>query len=238
MRPFLFHEVFDINDRLTLRREMAGDAQIVVADDVLRHPTLARDIAATSPATNWKHVPGGRNFVDYHDCRLRYPVAPPNRLIGVACDIIEQAWSIRVQPFAPSVDVNWFTQTTTRSADYAHPHHDLFQAHATHSFTCLVYLNNAAERSGGTAFFRYRPSGSPVRDPIYDRDVESGSRIVENGFSYWPDRPEEFGEKTGHLDMAPGRMMIFPSQFYHAAWHPEDAFFDSPRMTLVFWVGI
>jgi hypothetical protein len=237
MRPFLFQDVFDINDRLQLQKATVGDVPVVLADNVLRQPALAREIAASSPATNWKHAPGGRNFVDYHDCRLRFPVTYPNRLVGVACDIIGQAWSTPVRPFAPHVDVNWFNQVNPRSADCAYPHHDVFHTDAKHSFTCLIYLNDASESLGGTAFYRYRPSGSPVRDPAYDRDVQQNPRLMEDGRSYWPDRPDEFWEQTGAAEMVPGRMIIFPAQYYHAAWHPRDGFFTSPRLTLVFWLG-
>ncbi len=237
MRPFLFHDVFDINDNISLSKATVGDAPLVIADHVLRQPALARDIAASSPAANWKHVPGGRNFVDYHDCRLRFPVAPPNRLIALAGEIIRQAWSVEVQPFAPHIDVNWFLQIAPRGADHAHPHHDLFQSHAKHSFTCLVYLNDASESIGGTAFFRYRPSGSPVRDASYERDIQTEPELIENGQNYWPQSPERFWELTGVAEMVPGRMIIFPGQFYHAAWHPKDAFFTSPRLTVAFWMG-
>jgi len=48
--------------------------------------------------------------------------------------------------------------------------------------------------------------------------------------------PNPYWEKIGAIDMAPGRMMIFPAEYFHAAWHPGDSFFDSPRLTLVFWM--
>jgi len=36
--------------------------------------------------------------------------------------------------------------------------------------------------------------------------------------------------------MVTGRMLIFPAKYFHAAFHPEDSFFDFPRLTLAFWM--
>jgi hypothetical protein len=38
------------------------------------------------------------------------------------------------------------------------------------------------------------------------------------------------------IDMVPGRLLIFPSQYFHAAFHPQNSFYDFPRLTLAFWM--
>ena len=43
-------------------------------------------------------------------------------------------------------------------------------------------------------------------------------------------------EHVGSVEMAPGRLLIFPSEFFHAAWHPMDSFLEFPRLTLAFWL--
>jgi hypothetical protein len=41
---------------------------------------------------------------------------------------------------------------------------------------------------------------------------------------------------VGAVDMVPGRLLIFPSEFFHAAYHPQDSFYEFPRLTLAFWL--
>ena len=38
------------------------------------------------------------------------------------------------------------------------------------------------------------------------------------------------------VDMVPGRLLIFPSQYFHAAYHRQNSFYDFPRLTLAFWL--
>ena len=39
-------------------------------------------------------------------------------------------------------------------------------------------------------------------------------------------------------NMQPNRMVIFPSELFHSAYHPIDWYFDNPRLTLVFWMEV
>jgi hypothetical protein len=41
---------------------------------------------------------------------------------------------------------------------------------------------------------------------------------------------------VGTVDMLPGRLLIFPSEYFHAAYHPQNSFFEFPRLTLAFWM--
>ncbi len=43
-------------------------------------------------------------------------------------------------------------------------------------------------------------------------------------------------ELVGAVDMAPARLSIFPSEYFHAAYHPQNSFQDFPRLTLAFWM--
>jgi hypothetical protein len=118
--------------------------------------------------------------------------------------------------------------------DFAVPHHDI--AGNNRSFTCIVYLNGPAECSGGTAFFRFKKSNSLVLDDAYVQATQQSPRIIETGLDYWMDNPGEFWEMTGTIDMVPGRLLIFPSAYYHAAYHPKNSFYEFPRLTLAFWM--
>ena len=71
-------------------------------------------------------------------------------------------------------------------------------------------------------------------DPRYLRDQEENPALVEGGRDYWGD--DAYWQTVGSIDMVPGRLIIFPSEFYHSAYQPKDSFYDFPRLTLAFWM--
>jgi uncharacterized protein (TIGR02466 family) len=234
--PYLFNELFDVFTNLHLSLNAIEDAiPTVVIDGVLKHPERVRDVVGRMPAANWKHEAGGRNFVDYYDCRLRIPIRYPTSLVSIAQKAIKQVYGADTRPADASVDVNWFMQIHERRGDFAVPHSDMTEK-VKRSFTCIVYLNREEECSGGTAFLRFRESNSLVIDQAYVQAVRSNPRLGETGLDYWPERADELWERVGTIDMKPGRMLIFPSEFFHAAYHPQDSFFEFPRLTLAFWM--
>ena len=89
---------------------------------------------------------------------------------------------------------------------------------------------------GWNALFPAEESGSLVADRAYHELSQKDNRIVETGRDYWPEGHEQYWETVGSVDMSPGRLLVFPSEFFHAAWHPEDSFDEFPRLTLAFWL--
>lgn len=235
MKPFLFNEVFDVNSDLAIKDSLLPSIPAVLVDNFLKHPVQARSVVGSAPAANWKIAEGGRNFVDYYDCRLRFPVWFPNRMIAVAQRAVRTVYSVDTRPQDPGVDVNWFMQIHQKRGDFAFPHADI-SGNVRRSFTCIVYLNSPAECSGGTAFFKFRKSNSLVVDQSYAQETQQNPGIVESGRDYWMENPGDYWEMVGAIDMIPGRMLIFPSEFFHAAYHPKDSFYDFPRLTLAFWM--
>lgn len=235
-RPFLFDDVFAVNPSISpsIQKSPAGIPMVIV-DDFLANPEQAREIVGNTPAPNWKLESDGRNFEDYFDCRLRFPVQHPIKMVAAAHELIAKAYRANTQPKDPSVDINWFMQVNPRRADHAVPHSDM-TAGVRGSFTCLVYLNRLDECSGGTTFFRFKNSGSLILDETYVNTIKSDKQVAETGRDYWPMNAEKYWERLDSVDMAPGRLLIFPSEFYHAAFHPQDSFFEFPRLTLAFWM--
>jgi uncharacterized protein (TIGR02466 family) len=234
-KPFLFNELFAVRRDLKLGLAPIKDTiPTVVVDDFLEHPEEVRDMVGRVPAPNWKHEQGGRNFVDYYDCRLRFPIRYPNAMVAAAQQIIRKVYQVDTRPVDASVDVNWFMQIREKRADFAVPHSDMTSARR--SFTCILYLNRREECSGGTAFFRFKKSGSLVLDETYARAIRDDSRLAETGLDYWPSAVDESWEHVGTVDMAPGRLLIFPSEYFHAAYHPQNSFYEFPRLTLAFWM--
>jgi uncharacterized protein (TIGR02466 family) len=235
-KPFLFNELFDVRPDLKLDLEPIQKAiPTVVIDNFLKHPEEVRYLVGSTPAANWKHEKGGRNFVDYYDCRLRFPIRPPNSMISAAQQIIRQVYSVSTRPSDASVDVNWFMQIHEKRADFAVPHCDTTEG-VRRSFTCIVYLNRRQECSGGTAFFRFKKSGSLTLDEAYARAVGEDPRLAETGLDYWGGGADDWWQTVGTVDMVPGRLLMFPSEYFHAAHHPQNSFYESPRLTLAFWM--
>lgn len=235
MKPFLFNEAFGVNASLAIKDAGVPSVPAVLIDNFLKDPARAREVVGSAPAPNWKYVEGGRNFIDYYDCRLRFPLWFPVHMVDVAHQAIQRVYSQTTRPHDPCVDVNWFMQIREKRGDFAVPHDDTADK-VKRSFTCIVYLNGPQECSGGTAFFRFRPSSSLVRDGRYAQALQQHPDLVESGRDYWPPAPERYWERLQSVDMVPGRLLIFPSEFYHAAYHPRDSFYDFPRLTLAFWM--
>jgi uncharacterized protein (TIGR02466 family) len=234
-KPFLFNELFEVRPDLKLSLEPIQNAiPTVVIDELLKHPDEAREVVGSAPAANWKHEKGGKNFIDYYDCRLRFPIRYPNAMVAAAQQVIRKVYSVDTRPSDASVDVNWFMQIGEKRADFAVPHSDM--TNVRRSFTCIVYLNRREECSGGTAFFRFKRSGSLVLDETYAKAIRDDPKLAETGLDYWPAAADESWERVGTIDMAPGRLLIFPSEYFHAAYHPQNSFYVFPRLTLAFWM--
>ena len=234
LKPFIFDQLFRLNENLQPpKADSLGEIPLLVIEDVLLDPHGVRETIGKSPATSWAYREGGRNFVDYYDCRLRFPVFPPVGLIALAQHAIHARFGVSTEPQVPWIDINWFMQIGPRPADHASPHHDSM-VKGKQTFTCLVYLNSPEECSGGTAFFRFRKTQKPVADEAFTKEVRRDARLRES--EYFPPDPAVYWENLGAIEMVTGRMLIFPAHYFHAAFHPEDSFFDFPRLTLAFWM--
>ena len=233
MNPFKFEDVLMTSQESQWHMlNLANQIPIIFSDNALVDYTKIREILINSPAPMWKHHEGGKNFVDYYDCR---------HFLGRAHSGLQRVVKNAIKHFFVSeteqtgdMCSNWFKQINTRRSEFAVPHSD-HDSHST-SFTVIVYLNNEEECSGGTAFLRHRKSGKiSLRYHDFEKFYDKYPDIIENGFDYWCDEKRSEWDIVGSIDMKPGRVIVFPSEFFHAAFHPQDSFYEFSRITLVHW---
>ena len=230
--PFKLEEVLASNKQVEWTATNVGGVPVIVSDNVLVDYTKMRDIAVQSPARMWKNLDGGKIFVDYYDCRQLFGGAK-NDLQKMTVDAVEHFFGVRVESYV-DIYTNWFKQIAPKRSDISIPHSD--HKRGPTSFTVITYLNNQQECSGGTAFLRHRASGRTFlrgEDKAVFYDAYDG--LTEDGSDYWCEIKRGEWEIVGVVDMKPGRTIVFPSEFIHAAFHPDDGFFDSPRLTMVYW---
>lgn len=215
MFPFLHNEVFKVSDNLKTNLIWVGHAPVLVVDNFFDNFESVREVVQSTPAGNWKITEEGRNFLDYYDCRISFP-ALQTEMFSRTQELIQESFKVKTHHLGDTIGVNWFKQIEPRRADFAFPHSD--KTVDRQQYTCLVYLNSEEECSGGTAFF----------DQV-NRDAP-----FENGDDYWPN--ENDWKMLDHIRMASNRMIIFPAEYYHAAYHAKD-YYDYPRTTLVYWMA-
>jgi len=215
MKPFLHNEVFAVNDNPKAHLLRVDNVPVLVVDEFFSNFEGVRELVGNTPAGNWKITANSRNFKDYYDCRLTFPGLQTDMLAKTQ-SLIQDYFKYTTHHLSDSIGVNWFQQIEPRRADHAFPHSDKMVPRE--QFTCLVYLNDEQNCSGGTGFFKQINPNAPF----------------ENGDDYWP-KMEDW-EMTFHVRMVPNRLVIFPAHLYHAAYQPMD-YKNTPRLTLVYWMA-
>jgi len=231
MQPFLHDKLFEPNQSISIGLDFIGTMPLIVVDNIFKNFNDIRDIVLNTPVGNWKYDPNGFNYKDYYDCHILYPLQQ-NSLFNVSEKIIKKSLNINTSLLKKNAfKINWFKQINQKRSNFAFPHHD--QVLDTNIFTCLVYLNNKNESLGGTAFFKnkYTNNVDGTKDSNF---LNQYPDTFENGYDYWS--PEKYWEIIAFTEMIPNRLIIFPSNYYHAAYHPENGFYKDPRLTLVYWM--
>lgn len=212
---------------------------VAVVDGFYRHPERVRELVLASPVPIWKTRPGGRNFVDYYDCRHRWST-------------IEGPWEPAVRailkagfddPTIEMVDRDFISNVfwlVGEQDGQPHPHNDNTSANLL-GFTAVISFNTDDEAAGGTAFYRYRPLAlecSPLGDEFHTvLDTVCVPPNVEDGTSYFNRDIDTYWERTHLVPMRFNRLLLFPSNLWHGAWHPPGAFREYPRINQAVFVN-
>jgi hypothetical protein len=196
------HEVFAVNEECQV--EQIGD--VLVIDNLFKNPDQMREFFLNMPAPMWKQPPGTRNFIDYYDCMQLIKWWKGYPFDEVIIKIIKSVYGKDTYHWDNVIRTTYFQQIKPKESDYGRIHYD---AMSSESFTILINLNNQEESSGGTAFFKgLDPEG-------------------HNGDVFWS--TQKITIEPLHIDMKPGRVLVYPTDLPHASWHEKD-FIDFPRL--------
>lgn len=216
MGPVLIDEVFAVNDENNVQ---VIDGNVIIIDNLFKDWTKIRNVFIDAPAFNWRMPKGTRNFIDYYDCRHYFSHEQRYPFVDTVVKIMEYVYKFQVSPHLGennAMRTNWFKQIKPRKSDWAQIHRD---GNTSTEFTMITYLNTEKECSGGTSLFK----------TIRSTDIEG-----HTGVEYWSALPKEKMGKILNIEMKPGRTLIFQSNIPHAAWHPNDSFYEFPRHNIVF----
>jgi hypothetical protein len=231
VKPFLYDEVLEVNKPLAVNSFLMDGIPIVIVDNLFKSIAPLKNIILNTPVGNWKYHPQGKNYVDYYDCRINFPVLQ-SELYNITTEIIKALYK-KDTALIDGINVNWFKQINNKRSDYAFPHVDCDENEV--KYTCIVYLNSKEESSGGTAFFKNKIIRSTIgTTTIADKFTEDYPQTYENGKDYWA--PMEYWDMVGHVPMEPNRLVIFPAEYYHSAYHPQNSFYEFPRLSLAYWM--
>lgn len=236
-------QVFALHPRPRIRTRVVGESKIkvVTVDQFYRDPQRVRAFFFSMPAPIWKTGPGSKNYRDY--CDARHSLSLPYRFSHVTeriADLVKEHFGHDVS-FPTQAVSNVFQLLKPQPAGTtAFPHSD---AHPDPSMNqpvnALVYLNRGRELRGGTAFYRHIETGRetiPMTPAAFHRFIKKHIEIpgnMENGSSYWCEYTK-YWEKFHLCEMRFNRLVIFPSQVFHGAWHEPGWFNSYPRINQVF----
>lgn len=236
---FRLQNLLNINTEITVqsRQCIGSNMTLLTVDNVLQDYDKLYDIMSATPAADWKNTANSRNFIDYKEGRLRYPVIVSNQLLELAYESIKHYFNKETDLLFGSIEVNVFQQIAKRKNDFNIVHTD--QTMEKQSFTCLMFLNQPNQCSGGTAFFEYKPTNQfESNSNVLGELLLEKPNLHHNGVDYWNNDTEgKVWQMIDYAEMVSNRLIIFPSNYFHTAYHPVDSFFDFSRLTLVFWMG-
>ncbi len=236
-------EVFEVNFKSRVQVIEVGHEKhpVVMVDDFYKNPQGVRNFFLDSPVPIWKEGSRSRNFKDYYDCRQSIDLPfGAGSLLEVLRETTHDVFGLKVD-FPPKAVSNFFQLIKSQPKDTtAFPHTDASPERALHiPVNALVYLNTNKEARGGTALYRHKktgresiPMGKVSYSRFHDEHIQApgAGKTGETFWCYY----KKFWEPFHLIPMKFNRLIIFPSQVFHGAWHEPTWFKEYPRIVQVF----
>jgi hypothetical protein len=248
--PYDTKKVFEItsNTEHTITVKTIEDIydtfDVIVIDGLYKNWESLREILLKSPSYifNIHESTNNRNGIDYYDCRCI--LSPKNSpCLSYIREIIYKHFNILTNSDVKDlVYSNWFYLLKNKTSSYALPHVDCFDTYTNplKQFTILTYLNKEEECYGGTGFYRNKYLNSVYPYNKYGLDYSNLTQLCPHVEHYQPNfiLPLNYSREWKLIDyipMKPNRTVIFPSNIFHGAYIPTNAYKHIPRINMVTW---
>ncbi len=211
--PYVPEDLLQVGDY----EVVSSDNNTLIVDNWYKNYDLLHSVLINTPAPRWKWSPGGRNFVDYYDCRPSLRINFPDKgkiqqFFDSVCGLVSKHFSdagpLRFE--GEWLDFNFYKnkrQGVPNTLQH-HPHKD-------YKYNCIVFLDQIA--SGGTAIY-------PKLTDLPDCE-EQNLLMDVSGF-----------DKT-IIPARPNRLVVFPGDQYHGGYiENHDLYVDHWRMNQVFFL--
>jgi hypothetical protein len=225
-------DIFAVNNKLAVEVVEIEGARVVTVDNFYQNPQLVRDYILTTPAPIWKTQPGGKNFVDYYDCRH-------NILVNDAFDLAQKTIAAISRKYLntsilksiKTFNTNVFQLIKNQPDNaVAVPHED------GQCLAALVGLNTPEECHGGTAFYKSKFNGiSNVlnltkleREAMFEWMEDHA--LFEKGDDYFLHHWQDYWELVHVVEMKYNRLSMYNGPIFHGAYHVDNHFKGYPRI--------
>lgn len=208
--PFVCNDLFKINPN----HKITHNECVVIVDDWYLNYEEMYHVLINMPVARWKWVEGGRNFIDYYDCRPVFPVSASDIRLSIqpGIELIKliiktyfgdsRNLELRGDPAAYNYYKN-IKKGVSNSLQHF-PHRDS-------NYNAIVYLDKVS--SGGTAMYNM-PSVNNSEHLNILHDVSNYPKMIVNS--------------------APNRLVIFDGSMMHGGYiEDHDLYVDNWRINQV-----
>lgn len=232
MRFYKPEDLFRVTTELEIEVVEIDGARIVLVDHFYQTPDLIRQLILETPAPIWKTTPGGKNFVDYHDCRHQTQVDEAFMEAQKAISVIAKKY-LRTEILQPIqiFNTNYFQLIHPQPANTVPvPHED------GHCLAALVSFNTPQECRGGTGFYscKFNQVANVSRLSILEHaalfEWIAANGLFETGDDYFLHDWQDYWELVYLAEMQYNRLIMYNGPIFHGAYHVDNQFMDYPRI--------
>lgn len=222
---------FQINNLRTFSVEEIGRTatKVVSIRNFYKNPDSVRDLIQRSPVTRWPQI-----VKDYPAFGRIKVELNTTALTEVIHQTIDEVYNVRMPqraalPFMANVLVD---RSNPLAGTCVKPHFDTGA-----DFAAVIYMNTPEECSGGTGFYRHRPTGcelAPTPAEIFEHRMDFGTYDVKSPFFTDSDSRWELI----HLaEMEYNKLVIYPARLFHSLYMRIEDFREFPRINQVLFMN-
>ena len=249
--PFSVDEMFAANEfdaNKMVKHDIYGET-VITYNDLFKYPHRVKDYFLNAPAPlwaaswgEWKDFPGGKNDIEYWDCRHNHVLHQTLDVYKVIDKIIYFNYS-----YSPISADDPFTHTNIRSVMTNmfqwknrppltnipdcfgnQPHPDGMDV----KYAVTIGLNDEEDIIENGIGFYESIHGTYKLTPETERLILVPDNM-ENGRSYYNERPEKFWKMPPKiLKHDFNKLIIYKGEMFHGAYHNKLDFMNYPRITM------